>query len=262
MYLQTQFILTKEFRLDFPSLFIFFGTHFLYAIHRIVGLRKVKPFQTAGRYKVIARFQHHILLYAVLSSLVCLYLIFQLEWLLWKALIIPAILSLGYVLPFLGQQKRLRDLHYIKIFLVAGVWSWLTVMIPAVAYGLEKHFPVWIVCLEKAFFIFAITLPFDIRDLQIDQFTKVKTLPALIGIQTTKYSAIFLLILSSLLVYLNFSLDVLSFGMFLGLISSYSITIVLVWFSDRIIHDYYFTGLLDGSMLIQFILFYLFHQLF
>jgi 4-hydroxybenzoate polyprenyltransferase len=262
MYWQTQYVVLGFIRFDFTALFIFFGTHFLYAMHRIVGLRKVKPFQKEGRYLVIARFRHHIIIYAVISAVACSYLIFQLDWKLWNALIIPCIFSLAYVLPFLGKNRRLRDFHFIKIFLIAVIWSWLTVMLPAYTYDVEGHFPIWIIFMEKILFVFAITIPFDIRDLQIDDFTKVKTLPSVMGIKRAKWLALILIFFAETLAHFNHGLDIYSTGMYIGLGLSYLSTAILIWYSDKITHDYYFTGLMDGTMIIQFLFVYSFDLLF
>ena len=61
MCLQTQFLLTR--RLAFGSLlgFVFSATLFLYAVHRIVGLKKMNTFEERGRYAIISRFHSHML---------------------------------------------------------------------------------------------------------------------------------------------------------------------------------------------------------
>ncbi len=257
MYQQTIFLYTGRLSIDPAALFLFFGTHFLYAIHRIVGLQKVKPFQKGGRYKVIARFRHHILLYAVISALACAYLIFQLRWALWGLLLIPCLLSLAYVLPFLGKNRRLRDLHYIKIFLIALVWSWLTVVFPIKAQELIiPQQSLWLLFLERTFFVFAITIPFDIRDIQIDRYNEVKTIPAVLGAQRSKWLALVLLSISALFCHFNFMQQVYSISTYTGMLASYLLAAALIYYTDRVKHDYFFTGLLDGTMVFQPLLVY------
>jgi len=118
-------------------------------------------------------------------------------------LVIPAILSLGYVLPFVKGNKRLRDFDYIKIFLVAIVWGVITVLMPILERTTDLTLSHLLILLERMLFIFAITLPFDIRDLKIDAHIDVKTIPSIIGIGKTKKLALFCLIIVVLLAGMN-----------------------------------------------------------
>ena len=156
--------------------FVFFATHFLYAIHRIVGLNKVAPFQEQGRYFVIAKFKNHIIFYAFISAIATLVLFWYLPYRWGWKLFVPGILSLAYVLPFMGKNRRLRDFAFIKIFLIAIVWAWITVVLTVKEEGFTMTQNVFLMFGERTLFLFGITLPFDIRDQEIDQFTGVKNL--------------------------------------------------------------------------------------
>ncbi len=254
MSLQTQWLLFGELRWDPLFGFIFFATLCLYAIHRLVGLSKVKPFQEAGRFKVIARYQSHILIYALVSAVAAAWFFFRLPWRLQLAAILPSLIALGYVLPVVGGSKRLRDLHYLKIFLIAIAWSWITAGLVAANYHCAMTLPALVLLLERAFFVFAITLPFDIRDLQVDAFTKVETLPARLGIRRSKGLAAAALLLMLALVAWNFRMNVYGLPQALALLVSALLSYGLIHFSDRVRHDYYFTGLIDGMMIVQFLL--------
>lgn len=254
MCLQTQFVLTGQLHWNVFIAFVFFATLFLYAIHRIVGLKKVKPFQDQGRYQVIARFRSHILFYAFSGLLISAVCFFILGMKVQIALIMPCLLSLAYVVPIFGKRQRLRDFHFIKIFLIAAVWSWITVIIPGMERKLFWNAPLWIMALERLFFIFAITLPFDIRDLKIDQFTKVKTLPQVLGINKTKILAGLLLLIATLFSLLNYRLEAYNAGMLTAILLSYLLALLSNIFADRIEHDYFFTGFVDGLMIVQFLL--------
>lgn len=252
MAAQTQLLLTGKVQ-PTPLLgFIFFATLLLYALHRIVGLKKSKPFQSQGRYKVIARFKGHISIYAAVSAGGALLCFFHLPFSLQLATFLPALISLGYVLPFRG--RRLRDLHYIKIFLIVIAWSWITVLLPARELGMGWNIPMYAMALERAFFVFAITLPFDIRDLEIDRFNGVKTIPARWGILATKLLSIACLAAMLALAWLNFHIDVYSPGRFGALSLSALTAFGLITASGRIKHDYYYTGVMDGTMVLQFAL--------
>ncbi len=233
--------------------FIFFATLFLYAVHRIVGLQKSKPFQQEGRYAVIARFRSHIVFYAAMAGLCASLFLLQMPLRLIVGLAAPCFLALLYVMP-VWKGYRLRDLHYVKIFLIAITWTWITVFLPAMELGMGWSIPLYIMLAERAFFVFAITIPFDIRDMEIDAFNRVKTLPAVLGVRASQRLAGLSLLLMLLLASLNYYWDVYSLGAYVALVASACVSGLLVFLSGRIRHDYFFTGAVDGMMVVQFLL--------
>lgn len=253
MAAQTQLLLTGKIE-PTPLLgFIFFATLFLYAVHRIVGLKRSGPFTGSGRYAVIARFRTHIGFYAGMAGLCAGLFLLQMPLALILGLSAPCLLALLYVLP-VWKGYRLRDVHYIKIFLIAITWSWITVFLVALELGMTWSIPLYIILLERAFFVFAITIPFDIRDLEIDAFNKVKTLPAALGVRQSQRLAGLSLLVMLLLSALSYYWDVYTLPDFTALVFSACLSGVLIFLSDRVRHDYYFTGLLDGMMFLQFLL--------
>lgn len=260
MAAQTQYLLAAAVY-PTPLLgFILFATLFLYAAHRIVGLKRSAPFLQSGRYQVIGRFRSHIVFYALTAALCAGLFYLQLPYRLMLAAIAPCLLALGYVMP-LWKGKRLRDLHYIKIFLIAITWSWITVILPALELGMAYAFPLYIMLLERILFVFAITIPFDIRDLEVDAYNQVKTLPAALGVPKSQRLAVLALLLMSLLAGLNYYLDVYLLPQLIALVSTAFIAVLLIYLSGRTRHDYFFTGLVDGLMVLQFLLVYFFSML-
>lgn len=253
MALQTQWLLVQKVVLTDLYWFILFSTLALYALHRLTGLARLKAFSDKGRYWVIARFRNHIILYALASAVIGAWFFFRLEFQLQVHFAFTGIISLGYVLPVLGSGKRLRDIHFLKIFLIAITWSWVTVVLPALEAGVQWN--IWLILLvvERAVFLFAITLPFDIRDHQIDAHTGVKTIPGYIGMAATKKLSIICLLIAVMLATLNIG-HVYQLSGFSGLFIAIFLTAVLIWKADRTRHDYFFTGALDGSMILQFLL--------
>ena len=249
MCLQTQLILTDSYAITPFCWFTFTSTLFLYAIHRIVGLKKVAEFTDQGRYRIISKFKNHILIYAVIAGGASLYFFFQLDFTIQLVLITPALISLAYVLPVLYQGKRLRDVGGIKIFLIAVVWAVITVWLPYLELREAFSNSILLMIAERSLFVFAITIPFDIRDLSVDQHSKVTTIPATVGIKRSIQLAIVCLLLSGVLA--TFSCP--SFVYLIGIYASLILTGIAIIFSDRIQHDYYFTGLMDGTMIIQFL---------
>ncbi|MGB1121163.1 MAG: hypothetical protein ACPG3Z_04145, partial [Saprospiraceae bacterium] len=261
-----QLILFGEFELDTLSVLVFFATMFIYASHRLVGLFSVKKFLKEGRFHIINTYKNHIWIYTGIAVIGLIYAFFQVSFRVQLALVLPGLISLGYVIPFLGFKKnrklRLRDLNWIKIFLIAIVWAYVTVILPIIEIRSVSWFDV-LIFVERAVFIFMITLPFDIRDLKVDQYNNVKTIPAVYGIPFTMKlvfaSLIFLLILASAnyLFVPDSPIYFAAFGLWLSLISTYIFIRISIDKTD----DYYFTGLLDGTMWLQFVCVWAFYVL-
>lgn len=254
---QTELILYKSIQCNYLTIFVFSATLFLYALHRIVGIQKVQAFSNKYRYAIINQYRSHILIYAILGGIFAAWFFFYLQSISQLFIILPAFLALGYVLPFFGNEKRLRDFDYLKIFLVAIVWAFITVMLPLLEHEtvLLSYISI-LLLLERMLFIFAITLPFDIRDLKVDESIKVKTIPAMIGVPKTKGLAGITLLLAFCISCLLYNSTIYSPSILLALGISYSTTYLLINRCDQTNHDYYFTAIMDGTMIIQFILVY------
>lgn len=253
MALQTRWLLSGSMVFSDLEWFILCSTLSLYAVHRLTGMVKLKAFTDKGRYAVISRFKYHIAFYAVVCAIAGAWFFFRLDWEIEVHLAMTALISLGYVLPVLGTGKRLRDVHYLKIFLIAITWAWVTVVIPALAMNVDWSSSLILLGVERALFIFAITLPFDIRDFHIDVHTGVKTIPGFIGMGATKRLAIGCLLITFLLASVNPG-HVYTIKALAGLLVSILMTMGVVWKADKVRHDYFYTGIVDGTMIIQFLL--------
>lgn len=107
-----------------------------------------------------------------------------------------ALLTLVYVVPFLGGfQKNLRRVSYLKIFLVAFVWSGVTTVIPLIVGEYQYEVSIILLFVQRMLFILVLILPFEIRDMKLD-LKNLKTLPQKIGIEKTKKVGFVLLLFS------------------------------------------------------------------
>ncbi len=101
--------------------------------------------------------------------------------------IILALLSLFYILP-IKKEFGLRWIPSIKIFIICTSWSLLCLSL------IETPLDYPITPLIIWLFVFAITLPFDIRDLESDGLD-LRTIPQLIGsIQSIRLAQLCLLL--------------------------------------------------------------------
>lgn len=227
--------------------FVFFATWLIYALHRLLSLKRLPKALRIQRFQVIGHYQKHIWLYAAVAALGAAWFFFQLQWKSQLLLLLPALLSFGYVLPFLGKKRRrLRDVHFVKIFLIALVWAVVTAVLPFLESQRALDERLLLLFLERACFIFAITLPFDIRDLPLDRENGVKTLPAVLGVWPSIYLAWGLLLLTAGLCLLLYP-PLLQ----MGLLTSLLISALLIAYAPKQKQDYYFTALIDGLILLQ-----------
>lgn len=159
--------------------FIFFGT--------ITGYNFIK-------YAGVAKFYHMSLTKSMrliqIFSFICFCLLCYYAWLLpVKTLLYFApfgLLTFLYIVPFLGGfQKNLREVSYLKIFVVAGVWAGVTAVIPLLSGNYDVSQELVLVFVQRTLFVLALILPFEIRDMRLD-FKDISTLPQKIGVQQTK----------------------------------------------------------------------------
>ncbi|MCB0685693.1 MAG: UbiA family prenyltransferase [Saprospiraceae bacterium] len=237
---------------------VFFATLFIYSFHRIIGFGKLDRTANNRRINLILKFQNHIVLYGLIGLVGLTISAFQITFNSFLWLAIPGILAIIYVLPIFGRKRRFRDLPFIKVFAIGLVWAWVCVFIPLLHHNHQLHLPHYLLIIEKLFFIIGITLSFDIRDLKLDQSHQIKTIPVYIGVQRRKILALFLLVLAWMLTYLNYQINYLTLNEWIALTLSYLFITVVVWRASENSHDYYFSGLVDGTILLQFILVMLF----
>ncbi len=251
MYLQSRFLLSGELSWSPAWVFVFAGTLTLYGLHRLIGLRFVTGKERTNRFRTIAQLRGEILLYTLLAGLATAVSFFHLSRKLQISLLLPGLLALLYPLPVF-RGKRLRDLPYIKIFLIAAVWTWISVCLPAIELQ-RLDLMSWLMTGERAFFLFGITLPFDLRDQPADKKAGVKTLINLIDPRLPGSLA---LLASFTLAWSNYQLTSYTSGTIFGIGLSILAAMILLWLSPNISHDYFFSGLIDGLMILQFCLVY------
>lgn len=227
--------------------FVFCGTLVIYAVHRLSGIERVKAYEYLGRFAVIREYRRHIVIYGVIGTAGAMYFQFHLPMHLIWWLILPGVISFMYVVP-LKKIKRWRDYPLVKIFLISAVWSALTGLIPFVHTGRAEVLSGTLLFFERAFFIFAITIPFDIRDMYVDDTSGLKTLPQVIGIRRAKLLALIILTISAFLTFILISLHVYDQRLILPYAICLLITAFLIRNAQTEMDDYYYSGLLDGTM--------------
>jgi 4-hydroxybenzoate polyprenyltransferase len=231
-------------------IFVFTSTIFVYSLHKLFGIGKVKKFENEGRFAIIKKYKSHILIYAVLGGLSTIYFFYTLDLQIQLLLFLPGIISFLYVIPFFSNKKRLRDFDFIKIFLISITWGLIIGIIPYLETGYAIDGKGILYFCEKVLFIFSITLPFDVRDIQIDKQNQVKTLPSIIGEKKSYILSYVVLGICIAIVFTLFLMGVYTLSLFIAISIGYLITLLIIIFSYNKQHDYYFSGLLDGTIIL------------
>ena len=245
-------------------LFVASSTLFVYNFQRLVKINQKPLLYAAGRNNWIYRNKKLLALLTIASAAACVVMHRILEPQDYFLLAIPGFLSVFYAVPFKISPKKtfeaMRSLPYLKLFLISFTWSVSTVFLPAVhAYGFDALLwrETFLLAIEQFLFIAAITIPFDIRDLKFDSPFQ-KTIPQLFGVSGAIAFAMALLTGSFVcLVFLNqFSLiDAReAWALCIGNVVA-GIGIVSTKTSSK---ELYFTGFLDGTIVIKCVLLLIF----
>ena len=235
------------------------ATAALYSLHRIVGLQKTAHLVTTDRFAIIRKYHVHIRIYTVLWVMLSAWFaipFINLEFILWT---IPGgLIAIAYVIPFLPGGRRLRDLGWGKILMIGWSWAWLTSAIP-MGYVLHASVQMIIIhSLERMFFIILITIPFEIRDLNVDKSFGLITIPEKLG---SKRTLIVAWILTGLTILLSFAgaFHYFNLAYSLAMTMASLITIPLLKMSYKIHDDYFFVGVIDGIMILALWFFVIIH---
>ena len=231
------------------SLFIFSSTLFAYNYMRIPA--------------VINIFQGHIYVNTkqyLDNYLILLFAIFF----MWYAttflgikfikLIIPVILiSLIYPIKFYVNKKdySFRGIPFVKIFIIAFTWAYITLLVPIMYYDIIIDYYVLDFWFQRFLFVLAISIPFDIRDLDVDM---IKTIPNTIGIYQSKIFAWFCLLAIDLLLIIDVINGIISIPVFIAFFLCIEICSAIIYFSHQN-QSFVFYGLIVESLSIIMCLF-------
>jgi 4-hydroxybenzoate polyprenyltransferase len=182
----------------------------------------------------------------------------------WIALLPLALITFFYSVPIKRINNRaftLRNVPLLKIFLISGVWASTTVLLPVIQSNLAIA-PLHVISLliQRFLFVFSIAIQFDIRDMESDKGSGIITLPLLIGRKTTLKLSVAILIIFTVICTIQYINLKMYFLIPAFLISGISTLIFIV---DKKIRQvkYFHHYVLDGSLILQSVLVYLFTEL-
>lgn len=170
---------------DKPLLgFVFFAS--------ITGYNFVKYFGLAKfHHRSLASWLQYIQVFSAICFVGMVYFVFQLkEETIWL-LAIMGLITFLYAIPlvpkkwFLDKQRNLRSISGLKVYIIALVWSGVTVFLPVYNEDYLLGTDIIILGVQRFLFVLLLMLPFEIRDLNFDSL-KLATIPQQIGISNTK----------------------------------------------------------------------------
>lgn len=163
--------------------FIIACTLLVYNVHYLV--KKAKSHHS-DQYAWVQQHKWLNYIFASIGCILSLVYFFRLPiHLRWTSSLL-AVLSFAYSLPILPfiHKQRLKDIGWLKGFLLAAVWTMVTAVLPIVYYrqsALSYPFE----CLLRFIFMLLLCLAFDIRDMKVDQEQGIHTMPSRLGLVNT-----------------------------------------------------------------------------
>jgi 4-hydroxybenzoate polyprenyltransferase len=239
---------------------VFFSTMLFYNFHKVSALFSGSSFSLSWALKQFNAFNTMTKISKVAAFIGILCSIWFVQTTTLFAFIPLAAITVTYSVPLIkiqGKKKRLREIFIVKITFLSIIWTFITVTLPLI----DLHLSVTsanaiLLFIERFLFIFAICIPFEIRDMEQEKQWNIITLPQRTGINGSKLIGILALIIFDLLAYFQFQNRL---KLFFPLIISAFIAMVLVAFTYQRRNKYYFRIFVDGTMQLQFILVTLFY---
>lgn len=208
------------------------------------------------RTQIILAHKYHLIFYSVIAGLAIFYSLYFFTAEQWTKLLIPFILTLVYIAP-INYNKKIRELPFIKAIMVGVVWTWLCVYFPLATSVSNLENIHWAFVLEKFLFILSITIPFDIRDFHLDLSQNIKTIPNTFGVSGSKIIVAFVTLCCFFLaLYLKQS-EIYHHSQWVFLSIFYPILTLYIFLLNMDFNDYWYSGGLDGSILLQSLLLWL-----
>jgi len=185
------------------TIFVFWCTILMYNLDRVFGDEwpLVKSFSKALTSKKVAFEKSHAKV--VIQLLFLIPVLALLSFIPQQAiisLIIPSIIAVFYALPVLPNGARMRELPYVKIFAIAFVWAWLGSFLVEFSLASKQA----LLFCAHFLFIFAITIPFDLRDQVADAAKSMVTVPIRKGTRFARNAARIALLLAILIVVIDY----------------------------------------------------------
>lgn len=241
-------------------LLVLFATMLDYNLHRYVkaqlNIGQSKKNDWAQRHKT------YLLLMATASAIGAFTMLWFLpvSAILW--LMLAAFLTVIYSFPFSHFKMKAFDIRRIpglKNLLIAFVWTLVTAYIPTRLAATEGHLIQLIFTLiERFVFVYALTIPFDLKDIEEDQWQGLRTLPIVLGMTNAKRLSLFLVQIYILIGIIQFIL-LQEFDQLMVVAGTGIATLVVLQSKKLSTLELYYPLWVDGTILLYGVLLVVFH---
>lgn len=246
-------------------LFIFLGIFSIYGAQRLMQVPHYRSHSTNERHRWILEHKD-TLKYAIGTALVpAAILAFFIPLRALLLLLIPFAISILYSLPMpeIRGKRSLREIPLLKSFLVALSWTLISVTFSGYSMdpGLFRRPALYLLMPPVFLFTWALTIPFDLRDMEQDRQDEVLTLGHTLGVRRIRLLALLSLGCCALLILTGW---LLKFWSLPALCAWLCACLLSAWFIRKTgphCSPFWFDGVLDGCMYSGF-LFYLIFSLF
>lgn len=233
--------------------FILFSTLFTYHFQRIIRI-SYKEYSSDNLNWNKTNFKLSVII-CLISLAVCFGLVFSLNQTSLYFLIPLFFISFLYPLKSFSKIS-LREVPFLKIFLIAIVWTFTTTILVVTESNNEISFKLIPLILDRFLFVLAITIPFDIRDLKFDK-DEIKTIPMVFGVTGAKNIAFVCLFLSVLAVLYQYCFLALSYHFLVSHAFTCTIAFLFVAYSQTSNKDFYFSFFVEGLSVILLLSYFL-----
>jgi 4-hydroxybenzoate polyprenyltransferase len=264
---ETRWFFGEPVNADALTIFIFFATFFEYNLHSFGGKFNLMEPLVIFRHLIGTDIKPVLRVCVIVGFAGSVVYFFLLPLKVMIAMVALALFTIAYTLPLIKRKEkfvRLREVTYMKVFTVAFVWSFVTVIIPMLEFSKGVSLiEILIIFLRRFLFIYAITIPFEIRDVEREKLFGNVSLPMIYGIKTIKiigmsFIAVFIALCAFHEKYFSFVLDK-RLNIFIPLALSGIAAGLLIIYASNKKTNWYFKFSTDGTMILQFILLLIFN---
>ena len=142
-----------------------------------------------------------------------------------------------------------------KLSAISISWAIMAVLIPFAEAGIYPEMKILLLqFLFVCLFIFALCIPFEIRDMQLEKSRGLRTIPVVMGIKRAKLLGFIALLLGIFIQIYFETIGLISVYGMLAMLMVSVLSILLVVYSQEEPTDFYCKFYVDGLMILQFLL--------
>lgn len=172
-------------------------------------------------------------------------------------LAVAGAISLGYAYPFIpynGERYAIRRIPYLKLWIIVLAWILSTTVVPLIDIvdlnSTDDRLSTLFFALQQGAFIVALTIPFDVRDLEVD-YPFQRTLPMVFGVEWSIKFAQRAMIAAFIFAFLNYLIGFFAFPQMLVQLGISALGYFVVTRGKKHRSPLYYSIILDGMILLQ-----------